>query len=206
MARFERGTEEFSRVGAFSDGVFAIAATLLIVGVGVPAVRESELGAALTDRIPDMIAFFISFVVIGKYWLAHHQFFSQLEAVDNRLMTANLVYLAAIAFVPFPTGLVARYEDSPVTVVIYALALATASFMEAVMFVFAHRARMLRIRYTDDVFRVGVIAALLPVLLFAISVPIAFVNTTLAVSSWLLVFPAEWVLARWAPRGFEPIE
>jgi uncharacterized membrane protein len=206
VARFERGTEEFSRVGAFSDGVFAIAATLLVVGVGVPTVRESELGSALSDQIPDIIAFFISFIVIGKYWLAHHQFFSQLGAVNSPLLTANLVYLAAIAFVPYPTGLVSRFDDSPVTVVIYALALATSSLMEAVMFGMAQRGGLLRITFSDAVFRYELVASLLPVLVFAISVPIAFVDTRLALCSWLAVFPAEWLVARAAPTGFEPIE
>jgi uncharacterized membrane protein len=206
VARFERGTEEFSRVGAFSDGVFAIAATLLVVGVGVPTVRESDLGAALNDQISEIVAFFISFIVIGKYWLAHHQFFSQLGAVDSPLLTANLVYLAAIAFVPYPTGLVSRFEDSPVTVVIYALALASASLMEAVMFGMAKRGDLLRIRFTDEVFRLELVASLLPVLVFGISIPIAFVSTTLALCFWLFVFPAEWILARTAPSGFEPLE
>jgi uncharacterized membrane protein len=195
---------------AFSDGLFAIAMTLLIVAIGVPDIPDGDdigdLADALDDLKPELISFFISFAVIGRYWLAHHQFFSQLGAVNSPLLTANLVYLAAIAFVPYPTGLVSRFDDSPVTVVIYALALATASFMEAVMFGMARRGGLLRIAFRNDVFRYELVASLLPVLVFAISVPIAFVDTRLALCSWLAVFPAEWLIARAAPTGFEPLE
>jgi uncharacterized membrane protein len=84
---YDRGEIEFSRVLAFSDGVFAIAVTLLVVGIGVPTVRESQLGDALRDLRPEIISFFISFIVIGNYWLAHHRFVAQLARITTTLMT-----------------------------------------------------------------------------------------------------------------------
>jgi uncharacterized membrane protein len=206
VARYERGTEEFGRVATFSDGVFAIAMTLLVVGIAVPTVEESELNTALSDLFPDIIAFFISFLVIGRYWVAHHRFFARLGAVDSGLMTVNLMYLAAIAFVPFPTGLVSRYENSAITIVIYASALGAASLLEGGMLVMARRAHAFREPPGDDVFRFEVIASVIPVTLFVISVPIAFVSTTLALWSWILVFPAERIIARLAPARFRATE
>jgi uncharacterized membrane protein len=113
--------------------------TLLVVGIGIPSVPESGLGDALRDLQPEVTSFFVSFVVIGNYWLAHHRFFSQLVAVEQGIIMLNLVYLAAIAFTPFPTALVGKYEQFSITVILYALTLGAASLLEVAMFVRAHQ-------------------------------------------------------------------
>src|SRR3954451_14817451 len=81
--RYRRRSEEleFDRVAFFSDAVFAIAMTLLVVGIGIPHVRDSELADTLRDKDNEIFSFFLSFIVIGFYWLAHHRFFSRLVAV-----------------------------------------------------------------------------------------------------------------------------
>jgi len=203
MARpgYERDEVEFGRVLAFSDGLFAIAMTLLVVGITVPTVPERELGDALRERQPEILSFFISFAVVGYYWLAHHRLFAQLGRMTRRIMGLNLVYLGAIAFIPFPTALVGAYEDEPVAVIMYAIALAVASLIESVMFWVARRDGALRVEIPDDVFRYGMVASLLPVVVFAISIPIALVNPSMALFSWLLVWPAEKVLDHWKPAG-----
>jgi len=198
---YDRKEIEFTRVLAFSDGVFAIAMTLLVVGIGIPTVREAQLGDALRDLEPEIVSFFISFIVIGNYWLAHHRFFSQLARITSPLMLLNLGYLAAIAFVPFPTALVGKYTESPITVIIYAITLSFASLLETVMFMVACRSGSTRVPVPRDVARYGVIASLLPVLVFIVSIPIALASATWALLSWLLVFPAERVLERRKPSG-----
>jgi uncharacterized membrane protein len=202
---YDRGEIEFSRVLAFSDGVFAIAVTLLVVGIGVPTVRESQLGDALRDLRPEIISFFISFIVIGNYWLAHHRFVAQLARITTTLMTQNLVYLAAIAFVPFPTALVGKYDDSPVTVIIYAITLSAASSLEVVMFVTARHSGSTRVPIPDDVFRYAVATSSVPVIVFVLSIPVAFVSASWALLSWLLIFPAEHLLDRWRPAAADEL-
>ena len=98
--RYRRRSEEleFDRIAFFSDAVFAIAMTLLVVGIGIPHVREARVGDALRGKGSEVFSFFLSFVVIGFYWLSHHRFFARLGAVDARFMQLNLLYLAAIAF------------------------------------------------------------------------------------------------------------
>jgi len=182
---------EFDRVAFFSDAVFAIAMTLLVVGIGIPNVPNKGFEHALDGKIPEITSFFVSFVVIGYYWLAHHRFVSQLVAVEPGIMMLNLVFLAAIAFMPFPTALVGKYEEFAITVVIYAVTLGTASLLEVAMFARAQQQRLFRTVLPPDVFRFGVVAALVPVVAFVISIPIAFVDPTLALVSWLVVFPAE---------------
>ncbi len=101
---------------AFSDGVFAIAMTLLVVGIVVPVdVSPSdsvhELAKALDHLVPNFISFFIGFAVIGRYWAAHYEFVGLLARIDTRLIASNLVYLAFIAFLPFPTALLGTLFD-----------------------------------------------------------------------------------------------
>jgi uncharacterized membrane protein len=99
---------ETSRLEAFSDGVFAIAATLLIVGVSVNA-PDGELGPALKQAWPQYVAYAISFLIIGIWWVNHHAFFDMLGRADRPFLFANIGLLASIAFLPFPTRLVAEH-------------------------------------------------------------------------------------------------
>jgi uncharacterized membrane protein len=173
--------------------------TLLVVGIGVPTVQEARLGDALRELRPEIVSFFVSFLVVGYYWLAHHRFFAQLRSLNTPLIVLNLVYLAAIAFVPFPTALVGKYEDEPVSVIMYALTLGAASFLETAMFVAARRGGCFQREVPDDAYRFFIVASMLPVLAFAISIPISLFNTSWALLSWLLVIPLEHVLERWRP-------
>src|SRR5215212_2995635 len=102
---------EFNRIVAFSDGVFAIAITLLVLGLTVPP-NHPDLTRLLLNNQDDFIAYAISFAVLGKYWLLHHRFFSALERFDGRLMGLNLVYLAFIALVPFSSQVLGDYSGT----------------------------------------------------------------------------------------------
>jgi TMEM175 potassium channel family protein len=204
---FLRGSEEFSRVLAFSDGLFAIAMTLLVVGIAVPDLvhsgDQSELLDALNDLVPAIISFFISFVVIGRYWVAHHQFFRALRAMDYRLIWVNLVYLAFVAFLPFPTALLGNYFENPLAVASYAVIVAMISGLEVVLFRRAHDDGLLAGEIPDEVYRWGVTASTLPVLFLVASVPIAFLSTGLAVATWFLSVPVQilWLNRRMPPNA-----
>ena len=192
-ARYERkeSSLEFDRVAFFSDAVFAIAMTLLVVGIGIPEVPDTELGDALRGKEAEIISFFISFFVIGFYWLGHHQFFSRLKSVNPRLMKLNLAYLATIAFVPFPTALAGKYTDDPVSIVIYAITLSLASGLEALMQYVANRDGLFRRTLPPPVLRFAMVASLIPVIVFLASIPIALHSTTTALFSWVLISPLE---------------
>jgi uncharacterized membrane protein len=197
---------EFDRVAFFSDAVFAIAMTLLVVGIGIPTVRDSQLGDALRDKESEIVSFFIGFVVIGAYWRSHHRFWSRLEAVNSRLIVANFFYLAAIAFTPFPTALAGKYTEEPVSIVIYAITLATASGLQSVMLWLANRDDLLFERLPPKVLRYGLIASVVPVVVFLGSIPLAFVSTTYALWSWLLIIPLEFLVDRWLePDGADEL-
>jgi uncharacterized membrane protein len=99
---------EKDRLETFADGVFAIAATLLIIDVGVQA-RGHALGGAVLHAWPQYAAYAVSFMTIGIMWLNHRDCMRQIASVDRTFMVINLVLLLCIAFVPFPTRLVAEH-------------------------------------------------------------------------------------------------
>ncbi len=99
-----------ARLEAFSDGVFAIAATLLVLNVNVTGV---PLRKALVHGWPSYVAYAVSFLTIGIMWVNHHGVFSQIDKVDRTFLMINVVFLMFVAFVPFPTRLVAENIHQP---------------------------------------------------------------------------------------------
>lgn len=105
---------EAARVEAFSDGVFAIAITLLALELRIPhGTPGAQLGRQLLELWPSYLAFVTSFATIGIMWLNHHRLFSLVARVDNRLLVLNLFLLLATTAIGFPTSLVATYLGSP---------------------------------------------------------------------------------------------
>jgi uncharacterized membrane protein len=124
------------RLETFADGIFAIAATLLIIDVGIPSGGEGSLGHELLDIWPQYLAYAISFVTIGIMWVNHHRLVRQIERIDERFLFLNLGLLACIAFVPFPTRIVAEFvrgDDGLAAALLYGVTLTvTAVFFNAV--------------------------------------------------------------------------
>jgi uncharacterized membrane protein len=101
-----------SRVEAFSDGVFAIAITLLIIDVRPPHSAPGELAGDLLSIWPSYAAYVVSFAIIGIIWVNHHDIFKRIVAIDRPLLFLNLFLLLTVAFLPFPTVLLADYLRS----------------------------------------------------------------------------------------------
>jgi uncharacterized membrane protein len=101
-----------SRVEAFSDGVFAIAITLLVLDIHVEPSQYDDLRQALLDEWPTYLAYVTSFLTVGSVWLAHHNLYTQLRYVDPVLLRLNLVLLLVASFLPFPTSVLAESFDA----------------------------------------------------------------------------------------------
>lgn len=97
------------RLEAFSDGVFAIAITLLVLEIGVPPDAGDDLLDAFLDQWPSYLAYVVSFATIGATWLAHNTITEFLHRADRRFVQLNLLLLLLVSFLPFPTGLVAEF-------------------------------------------------------------------------------------------------
>jgi len=113
---------ETGRMEAFSDGVFAIAITLLILEISVPESAFEDLWSGIAHEWPSYLAYVTSFLTIGGIWAAHHGIFRRLAYANQRLMLLNLLLLMAVSFLPFPTKLMAEAihnEDAARTAVIF---------------------------------------------------------------------------------------
>src|SRR5580765_4870875 len=105
---------ETGRVEAFSDGVFAIAITLLILAVGIEqSLASGDLRHTLLHLWPAYVAYIVSFLTIGIMWVNHHQIFRHFERVDRPLLLLNILLLMCISFTPFPTRVVADNAQDP---------------------------------------------------------------------------------------------
>jgi uncharacterized membrane protein len=178
---------DYDRTVALSDGVFAIALTLLVLTISFPELHGTasrHLGAQLEDRFSQLLSYLLSFAVLAFLWLRHHAFFRSISLIDARLALLNLVYLAAVAFLPYPTRLLGEYGNHSVSVVIYALTILAIVLGSGLMRFHVERARLLKPdAKLDSWYRYAVA----PVV-FLISIPVAlFVSPTAAEYTWLLL-------------------
>jgi uncharacterized membrane protein len=143
-----------ARLEAFSDGVFAIAITLLVLEIGVPEGSGDDLLGAILDQWPSYLAYFVSFVTIAAYWIEHDAITQALDHADGIFIRLNLLMLALVSFVPFPTKLVAEYlretEPERIAVSFYGLNLLALSVLMTVMYTYAYRADLLRPGAEED--------------------------------------------------------
>ena len=134
------------RVEAFSDGVIAIAITLLVLDLTVPTHEEAAargLGRALLDRWPSYFAYLVSFLVIGIIWVNHHAVFARVRQVDRPVLFANLALLLSISVLPFPTRVLAEYltagNDSHIAAAVYSASMLAMGLTYALLWIVVTR-------------------------------------------------------------------
>ncbi len=184
---------EFSRIVAFSDGVFAIAITLLALTIEVPndLPAAESLGDVLWDRRGDLIAYGVSFAVLGRLWLTHHRFFSSLERFDGVLMALNILYLAWVALVPVTSDVLGDFGDET-SVILYAGNLLGLTTTFALSIYYAYGAHLLRPEMAEMERRFAGPATTLIAAVFALSIPVAIVSPAVATVMWLTIFFVGW--------------
>jgi uncharacterized membrane protein len=101
-------TSDTGRLETFADGVMAIAITLLVLEIRVPAHQPGRLGHALLEQWPSYAAYVTSFLTIGVIWVNHHRMFKLIERVTHSFLMLNVMFLMVVSFIPFPTALVAE--------------------------------------------------------------------------------------------------
>jgi uncharacterized membrane protein len=136
-----------NRLEAFSDGVFAIAITLLVLEIKVPHSGEA-LGAELLSLWPSYFAYSVSFIVIGAIWINHHAMFDHIVRADHQILLLNTLQLMFIAFLPFPTAVLAdalhNRADEAVATAFYGGTLAVIGVLVTAMWYYAaHEHRLL---------------------------------------------------------------
>lgn len=130
-------TSQLERLTFFSDAVFAIAITLLVIEVHVPHLDTLDDAAylhALGELLPSFLGFALSFLTIGALWIAHHRVFGLLEAHDERLLWPNMLLLMMVAFMPFATALMSSSPLARVPELFYAATLLLAGLLQHWLF------------------------------------------------------------------------
>jgi uncharacterized membrane protein len=195
------GGRELDRIVFFSDAVFAIAITLLVLNIEIPDIPQDlvseELPGRLLDLWPKLLSYVISFLVILIFWTAHHSIFRPIKTYDRGLIWLNSLFLMFIAFLPFPTALLGEYGDQQLVVVIYAGSFAITRLLLTAVSWYATSGH----RLVDDGLDLGTIRAfrvrgLAIPLVFLVSIVVSFFSVEAAVYTWLLLFGVDFVLLR----------
>jgi uncharacterized membrane protein len=195
----EAADEGIGRLLALSDGVFAVAITLLIFEIALPATTSyADLPRALLGLWPRYLAYVVSFVVIARFWITHRVAFRLIAREDAVLVWLNLLLLMFVAFLPFPTAVVGEHAGVPAAAVFYATSVALASIASAAYFLYASGSgRLLR----PDAGRAQVRAlrarSLSSPVFFALTVPIAVFFPYVAEIVWILIFPLTRIVFVW---------
>jgi uncharacterized membrane protein len=191
------GHLEYDRVLFFSDAVFAIAITLLVVDLRVPDVVLNP-GHQLYAARFRILGFAISFLVIGLFWMGHHRLFRYITALDRPIIFLNLLFLGTIAFLPYPTSLLfASSTKQPAATVFYAACVAGAGLVELVVWLYAIWTKGLVPASVSPAIRRAEIAQLLPTpIVFVLSIPVAFAAPGVAPFTWILLLPIGRLLPR----------
>jgi uncharacterized membrane protein len=196
-------TREVARIAAFSDGVFAIAITLLALQLEIPSSRGVNVWREVYELRWSFLAFAISFAVIGAYWVAHHRLYAVIERYDRRLVWLNLLSLFFIVLMPFTTSLIGEHGDSRAAAVIYALSIAFAGFANTGMAMYALLGRRLCAAYVSErVVKYHIWRGLAIALVFLCSLILLPFGSGVVQLSWLALIPVQRVVGhRFGVRG-----
>jgi uncharacterized membrane protein len=187
LKKREEHEVEFSRIVAFSDGVFSIAITLLVLGITIkPDLHRDELAHALWEQHEALLSYAISFAVIGRFWVVHHGFFSEVKAFDGRLIALNMLYLAWVVLIPFSSQVLGDYGGQFPAVVVYS---ANLTGVVAVGQWMRWDARRAGLTETDvETGREDLISSIFIAGVFLLSIVVALFDPSIAPFTWFLLF------------------
>jgi uncharacterized membrane protein len=185
-----------TRLMAFSDGVIAVAITLLVLEIRLPEgfgeYGDAELWAALVGLWPRFLAVFISFAVIGVYWINHHGKFDRIVKSDGGLKWLNLVFLLTVCVVPFTTAVIAQ-NSGFVGTAVYAAEMMACGLSLAALWSYADRKGLIDPAVDKAERRRVLVATLMVPAVFAVSVPLSLAHPDGAKFFWLLLVPINFI-------------
>jgi uncharacterized membrane protein len=192
---------EFGRVVALTDGVFAIAITLLVLNLTLPAASADEpLFTALADRGPQLLAFFVSVAVVGSFFISHHGLLAMFQRLDPAMLWLTVAYVGIIVLIPFMQGLLGDRGDPPAAA-LYAVVIGCAATVEALMLWHGKRCGLLRYPLHGRLARLEFARAVAPLVVWFASAGLAFVFGLWTIVVWFSVWPIDAWLVRLEQRS-----
>ena len=185
---------QLERIILFSDAVFAIAITLLVIEIKAPHAEDlldSTLMQSLLSMIPKFVGFFISFLLIGQYWITHHKLFGFVERYDNKLLWINIFFLLTIVTMPFSSALYSENIRVNLAFIIYCLNVLASGIFNLLLWRHVGNSannltEVLKDRRLLNYFSYR--ATIVPVI-FLLAIPLALISPFLAKFSPILIFP-----------------
>jgi len=189
---FRVGEMSTARIEAFSDGVFAIVMTLLVLEIHVPRVTGGNISAVLGNSLlalmPKFLSYILSFGIVSVWWVAHHHFFDLLQKSDRGLLWFNNVFLLWLAFVPFPTALMGDYPAARVAVMTYAGVMALTGLSFSWMRYYAFYVAGLGHAHLDrQLIRGAMLKSVLNPSLHILAILVAFASTKVAIGLLVII-------------------
>ncbi|MFA5362933.1 MAG: TMEM175 family protein [Candidatus Omnitrophota bacterium] len=190
---FKSGSFTKNRVEAFSDGIFAILVTLLILEIRVPHIEHAgssaELFASICALVPKFISWVISFLTVCIVWMNHHRLFDSFKGINVGLFWLNTHLLLWVCFVPFPTALVGDYPQNPLAVAFYGLVMAFAciAFLLTRIYGLMNRELLKETVSLKTYKRAILFSFIFGPVLYIISAALAWVSTSLSFSLYFLI-------------------
>jgi uncharacterized membrane protein len=196
-AQTEESEIGFERLVLFSDAVFAIVITLLVL----PLTAEIEFDSAdfveqLTHLGPKIVSFVLGFLVIGQFWVAHHRLFGSLRRADYGLIWINLIALMTVCFLPFPTAVLGNFPlgDDHLPVVFYAVSMSATSVLLTSTWLYSVQRRLVDPELDGERVRALTTRSFVTTGIMVLSIGAAFISLYLAMTFWLVLIPLARIL------------
>jgi uncharacterized membrane protein len=178
-----------ARLAALTDGVFAIIMTLLVLDIHVPDLKPGQsLADAMRELRPTLVAFVISFVLVGLYWVSHRDLFALIRRSDRNLVWLNILFMLPVTLLPFGSALLGRYEHEPRALELFGLVLLLIVVMRAWLWLYVSGTPdLLYVPIDPMTRRSGFLLASLPGLGFLAAILAATVSTTASLATFAAI-------------------
>jgi uncharacterized membrane protein len=180
------------RFEAFSDGVFAVAVTLLVLDFKVPDLTHASDAQALASILvlwKPLLSYATSFIVVGVVWINHHTIFHTIESIDRATVVFNLVLLLLVALIPYPTALIGLYSNSQPVVMLYGLVMTANGLAFTALFLYVRTRHNVaeRIGATPQAIRASWIRGASYPIGYFLGAMLSYVNTTLSIAAYVVL-------------------
>src|ERR1700693_3504327 len=193
-----------ARVESFSDGVFAFAITLLVLGIPIPDIKSADdqlLTPALLGALPHLVPYVTSFATIGIIWLNHHSMVHEVEKVKHTTLTLNLLLLLVVAFIPYPTGVIGRYGALRSAVVLYGATFTAAGLAFTALWLHIRRTRLSRDHKNEACIRSTTVRNLIGTVIYPAATALAFIAPKISLGIFFGL--AAFYFVPWPPTAQE---
>ena len=187
---------EKNKIFGFSDGVFAFAATLLVININTLTVQRAFINNRYSDILQLVITYTITFLIIAFYWMQYHRFYSYIKSIDTKLIWLNILLLMLVAFIPFPLSLINIQNTHQNAVVLYALTLGGVGLILTGMWGYAsmHKHQLMIDKLNKDAIAYHLIRSSIAPIIFFLSIAVSFFNLKLAIYLWFTTLFARFLL------------